>query len=89
MHACMHVVTLMHYFYHHHAYLGVLIDKTLSWSPHVSSVASKASRTLNFLKRNLSKCSTEVKASAYLTMVRPQMEYASAVWNPYHIKDIQ
>ena len=72
-----------------HTYLGVLIDKRLSWSLHISNIASKASQTLNFLKHNLSKCSTEIKASAYLTMVRPLMEYASAVWDPYYIKDIQ
>ena len=72
-----------------HTYLGVLIDKRLSWSPHISNIASKASQTLNFLKRNLSKCSTEIKASAYLTMVRPLMEYASAIWDPCYIKDIQ
>ena len=56
------------------SYLAVLIDKRLSWSPHISNIASKPSQTLNFLKRNLSKCSTEIKASAYLTMVRPLME---------------
>ena len=72
-----------------HRYLGVLLDKRLSWSPHISSIASKASQTLNFLKRNLSKCSTAIKASAYLTMVRPIMEYASAVWDPFYVKDIQ
>ena len=72
-----------------HRYLGVLLDKRLSWSPHISSIASKASQTLNFLKRNLSKCSTAIKASAYLTMIRPIMEYASAVWDPFYVKDIQ
>ena len=68
-----------------HRYLGVLLDKRLSWS-HISNIASKASQTLNFLKRNLSKCSTAIKASAYLTMVRPIMEYASTVWDPFMSK---
>ena len=71
-----------------HMYLGVLIHKSLSWSPHISNVVNKAARTLNFLKRNLNKCSKQVKESAYLTMVRPQLEYASAVWDPYHVGDI-
>ena len=70
------------------SYLGVLIDKRLSWSPHIS-IASKVSQTLNFLKRNLSKCSTEIKASAYLTMVLPLMEYASTVWDPYYINNLK
>ena len=61
----------------------------LSWYPHISNVASKTSQTLNFLKRNLSKCSAAIKASAYLTMVRSIMEYASAVWDPFYVTDIQ
>ena len=72
-----------------HRYLGVLLDKQLSWPPHISNIVSKASQTLNFLKRNLSKCSTAIKAFAYLTMVRPIMEYASAVWDPFYVKDVQ
>ena len=54
-----------------------------------TAIVSKATRTLNFLKHNLSNCSREVKESAYLTMVRPQMEYASAVWDPYYNSHIQ
>jgi len=72
-----------------HSYLGIMLNKSLSWSPHISTVASKATKTLNFLKRNLSNCSKEVKASAYLTLVRPQLEYASAVWDPYYNSHIQ
>ena len=54
-----------------HIYLGVLLDKWLSWSPHISNIASKASQTLNFLKRNLSKCSTTIKASPILQWFVP------------------
>ena len=28
------------------------------------------------------------KESAYLTMVRPQLEYTSDVWDPHHVGDI-
>ena len=72
-----------------HSYLGIMLNKSLSWSSHISTISSKATRTLNFLKRNLSNCSRKVKESAYLTMVRPQMEYASAVWDPHHNSLIQ
>ena len=71
-----------------HTYLGVILNTSLSWSPHISSIVTKASKTLNFLKRNLNKCSEQVKESAYLTMVRPQLEYASDVWDPHQTGDI-
>ena len=48
-----------------HTYLGVLIDKRLSWPPHISNIASKASQTLNLLKRNLSKCSRHLLTSQW------------------------
>jgi len=71
-----------------HTYLGVSIHKHLSWTPHITGVVAKASKTLNFLKRNLSKTSRQVKEFAYLTMVRPQLEYALDFWDPYHVEDI-
>ena len=71
-----------------HTYLGVIIHKSLSWSPHISDIVTKASRTLNFIKHNLRKCSSQVRESAYLTMVRPQLEYASDVWDPHYVGDI-
>ena len=67
-----------------HSYLGVTLDSKLSWSSHINNTAAKANRTLNFLKRNLSKCSLSVKKSAYLAIVRPSLKYASVVWDPYH-----
>jgi len=37
-----------------------------------------------FLQRNLEKCSHDVKASCYLMLIRPILEYACVVWSPYH-----
>ena len=54
-----------------HMYLGVMLNKSLSWSSHITYVANKATRMLKFLKRHISKCSTATKASAYLLLVRP------------------
>ena len=49
---------------------------------HITSVASKAGKTLVFLRRNLGKCTSDVKKQAYISLVRPQLEYASAIWDP-------
>ena len=48
----------------------------------VDIVCNQASKALNFIRRNLSKCSTEVKSTAYLTLVRPIVEYTACVWDP-------
>ena len=39
---------------------------------------------LNFLKRHISKCLSNIKASAYLLMIHPLMEYACIVWDPHY-----
>ena len=78
-----------------HPYLGITLHKTMQWSHHIDGICKKASKVLNFIWRNLSKCSTEVKSTAYLTLVRPILEYAASVWDPHqqylidNIKKIQ
>ena len=59
----------------------------MSFSPHIQKIAAKATRVLNFIKCNLYNCSKEIKSKAYLTLVRPILEYASPVWDPHLIKD--
>ena len=41
-----------------------------------------------FLNRNLSSCSRHVRDLTYKTYVRPQLEYASTVWDPSTRKNI-
>ncbi len=67
-------------------YLGVTMTDDLDWGTHVTNIASKATKTLGFLRRNLAFAPRETKAIAYKTLVRPQLEYASVIWNPYHQK---
>ena len=72
-----------------HFYLGVLLSSSMSFSPHVNNIVVKASRMLNFIRRNLSKCSEEMKSTAYLSLVCPTLEYSSSVCDPYLFTDIQ
>ena len=67
-----------------HDYLGVTISSDQNWPRHVIFLYNKASRTLGLLKRTLSPCSQNVKSIAYKMLVRPQLEYASEVWNPVY-----
>jgi len=59
------------------------------FSSHISNIISKATRTLNFMKRNLYKCSPETKSTAYTSLIRPLLVYGAAVWDPYLQKDTQ
>ena len=59
---------------------------------YLQDITSKANKTLGFIRRNLGKCPTDIKDRAYKSLVRPHLEYASAVWDPYrqhHIKQIE
>ena len=62
-------------------YLGVDITSNLSWGSHVDRITNSANKTLGFIKRNVrTKMSRE---AAYNTLVRPQLEYAAAIWDPH------
>ena len=67
-------------------YLGVDIRSNISWTSHIDRVVGNANRSLGYIRRNIKSKNQEVRESAYNTLVRPQLEYASAVWDP-HTKD--
>ena len=48
-----------------------------------TTCAQKPNKTLAFLKRNLKICSRKIKEMAYKSCVRPALEYACTVWDPY------
>ena len=67
-------------------YLGVDISGNLSWKTHVDRITGNANRTLGFIRRNIKTKKSKVRERAYNSLVRPQLEYASAVWDPTYPK---
>ena len=47
--------------------------------------AQKQTKTLGFLRRNISSCHQDVKETAYKGLVRQILEYARSVWDPHGI----
>ena len=70
-----------------HSYLGVDITNNLTWRNHINRITATANKQLGFIRRNLFSCTKEIKQTAYIALVRPHLEYASSVWDPYH-KDL-
>ena len=69
-------------------YLGVTLSRDLDWDTHINNVTNKANQILGFLRRNLKISSSTIKEKAFKAFVRPLLEYASSVWDPYTQKTI-
>ena len=67
----------------HHTYLVKELQSDLRWTTQIQNTTNKAQKKLNMLKRNLKQACTTVKSQAYKTIVTPQLEYASAIWDPH------
>ena len=59
--------------------LGVVIMNSLQVGNQCASARVKANRMLGLIKRNMLKL--------YKTLVRPHLEYCTAVWSPHYKKD--
>ena len=69
-------------------YLGVLLSHDLSWGEHVQSVCSKARKILGLLYRRFyNNAPSNSLVQLYLSLVRPHLDYASAIWSPHVKKD--
>ena len=65
------------------SYLGVELSSDLRWNKQVKKTVAKGNLKLGVLKRNLRHCPRSIKDMAYKTILRPKLEYASAVWDPF------
>ena len=72
-----------------HPYLGVQLDSKLRWKEHIENTTANANKILGLIKRNFWYCTEEVKKTLYTTIVRPKLEYATAVWDPYYKRDVE
>ena len=71
-------------------YLGVLLSSELSWSAHIESICTKARKLIGLLYRRFyGNVNQQSMYSLYCTLVRPHLEYASSIWDPHLVKDIE
>ena len=73
-------------------YLGVLIDKTLSWTYHINHVNLKISRGKAILTKLRHYVSKDTLRMLYFAFVQPNIDYGLIVWGsatPSALKPIQ
>jgi hypothetical protein len=68
--------------------LGILIDSKLNFSEHISKIIRNAYLRSFQILRVLKSREIKTLTAAYKTFVRPQLEYATEVWNLNLKKDI-
>ena len=55
-------------------YLGITISDNMDWGQHISEISSKSTKTVGFLRRNLTFAPRSTKEVAYKTLVWPKLE---------------
>ena len=69
-------------------YLGVVVTSKLSWSDHINQICTKARKLIGMLYRQLySWADTNTLLLFYTTCIRPHLEYACQLWDPYTSKN--
>ena len=65
-----------------YCYLGVYLQKKLSWTSHIDYISHKANRLLGILIQNIKNSPRYFKEYAYKQLVLPSIEYCCSVWDP-------
>ena len=70
-------------------YLGVTLTSDLSWSLHIANCCNTTRRLIGLLYRQFYQhTSLPCLLRLYKSFIRPHLEYASVVWNPYYRGEI-
>ena len=68
--------------------LGVTISNSLKSSEHISNIVKRANQRTGLIKRCFTNLTSDKVLTLYKALIRPVLEYASPVWNPHLMKDI-
>ena len=62
-------------------HLGLIFNKALSWGDHIDEVFTSGARKLGMLNRLMYILDNDSIRRIYVSVIRPRMEYACAVWS--------
>ena len=63
--------------------LGIEYDSTLNFDRHIDNIVSSARAKVGLLFRGFKTRDPDILKRAFVTYIRPKLDYASNVWNPY------
>jgi hypothetical protein len=69
--------------------LGVIIDSKLTFDEHISHICTTAKQRSALILKSFCSRDPFLLFRAFSTFVRPLLEYASCVWNPYSVGHIE
>ena len=67
--------------------LGVMISHDLKSSNQCLKAYASANKILGMINRTIENKNSNIMLNLYKSLVRPHMEYCTAVWSPYYVKD--
>ena len=59
----------------------------MKWSKHTNKLHTRANSILGVVRRNLKNCPKPFKEQAYISLIRPILEYGCIIWDPSIKKD--
>ena len=68
--------------------LGVTFQNDLKFNKHIATCVKKANRMIGIIRRAFTSLDKGMFLTLYKSMIRPYLEYATAVWSPHLKKDI-
>ena len=68
--------------------LGVIIDSSLSFDEHISTVVKKANSLMGMIRRSFLYLDKDMFRRLFTAIVRPHLEYGAPIWNPHFKKHI-
>ena len=63
--------------------LGIIIDDSLSWSPHVDSICKKVGRKIGALRRTYRQLTPTARRQFFVSVIQPDLEYAASATIPF------
>ena len=68
--------------------LGVTFCDTLKFDKHILNCVNKANKILGIVKRSFTYMNRDMFIQLYKSLICPNLEYATVIWNPYLKKNI-
>ena len=69
--------------------LGVIVDSRLKFDVHINHNVTRANRMANLIHKCFTSRDSFTLMRAFVTYVRPLIEYASCVWSPHSVSQIK